>query len=83
MSMIEYNVPCSPYGKHVKFLSDKMGIYDGAALISCDLAMRQRGENQGMHTFCYGDHDSFGRIAGLENLIPKEERGRTLTLQRG
>ena len=67
-SMIERNHDCKKYGLHVKFLTDKRGVYNESALIEYDVAMRERGEAFGEKTFCYFDHEIFSRLVGLENL---------------
>ena len=43
------------YGRHIKFLLDKIKVYDNDCLIRYDMAMRDRGELHGMDSFCYGD----------------------------
>ena len=56
------------YSKHIRFLSDKIGIYEPEALIAYDLGMRERAEEHGMGVFCYGDHDLFTIHIGVENI---------------
>ena len=57
------------YAKHIRFLSDKAGVYDHRALIDYDYAMRERADIFGESSFCYADHDLFNDHVGLENLV--------------
>ena len=63
------------YASHIRFLVDKSLIYDQAALVEYDFAMRERADNHGPDSFCYADHDMFNKLVGLENLLPRYSGG--------
>ena len=70
-SMIARGVNVDRYASHIRFLVDKSHVYDQAALVEYDFAMRERADIHGSHSFCYADHDLFNKLVGLENLLPR------------
>ena len=64
-----YSVSC--YLKHVRFLVDKSKVYNAAALIRYDQAVRERADVLGESTVVYGDHELVHRFLGLENIKSK------------
>ena len=72
-SMLALGLPIQNYAKHIRFLTDKVRIYNGSALLRYDSAVREKVEILGPSVFVYGDHELVHAHLGMDALKPKSK----------
>ena len=72
-SMLGLGMPIQNFAKHIRFLTDKVRIYNGSALLRYDSAVREKAEILGPSVFVYGDHELVHAHLGMDALKPKSK----------
>ena len=70
-SLMLLGLPVQNFAKHIRFLSDKVKVFNGTSLVKYDRACREKAEMLGPLSFVYGDHEFTHAFLGVENLKPK------------